>query len=122
MPTLSNHANLTTEQAHALVREIRPLAHIDDAVRWREGQVDGRAILEVLVQDETSHDIVMEWMDGKHLVFDTDCLGGVRNISVWDYRPSPEEILDMRRASGWEASVVRGHAGSTCPMMKLVLP
>jgi len=39
-------------------------------------------------------------------------------VSVWDYRPSPEEILQMRVASGWkptptstvDGAKVLGHA------------
>ena len=71
MPTLANHANLTNAQAHRLVLEVKPLATLEEVIRWGLAQPTERMILEVLVQDEYCHDVVMEWELGKHLVFDT---------------------------------------------------
>tara|TARA_R110002096_G_scaffold42143_4_gene113610 strand:- start:27675 stop:28046 length:372 start_codon:yes stop_codon:yes gene_type:complete len=123
MPTLANHANLTDAQAHKLVEQVRPLATLDEVIRWGQRQPTERMILEILVQDERCHDVVMEWELGKHLVFDTTCLGAVTTVSVWDYRPSPEEILQMRVVSGWKppttSTVDRGHA--PCPVTELEL-
>jgi len=71
MPTLANHANLTDSQAHKLVEQVRPLATLEEVLRWGLRQPEERMILEILVQDEYCHDVVMEWELGKHLVFDT---------------------------------------------------
>ncbi len=71
MPTLANHANLTNAQAHRLVAEVRPLATLEEVLHWGLQQPTPRMILEVLVQDEFCHDVVMEWDLGKFLVFDT---------------------------------------------------
>ncbi len=71
MPTLANHANLSTAQAHRLVSEVRPLATLEEVIRWGLSQPTERMVLEVLVQDEYCHDVVMEWEHGLHLVFDT---------------------------------------------------
>lgn len=49
----------------------------------------------------------------------------MNTVSVWDYRPSPEETLNMRLASGWkptatatvEGDKILGHAA--CLVTKL---
>ncbi len=71
MPTLANHANLSEVQAHRLVSEVRPLATLEEVVHWGLRQQTPRMVLEVLVQDEYCHDVVLEWDFGKYLVFDT---------------------------------------------------
>lgn len=71
MPSLANHANLSTVQAHRLVAEVKPLATLEEVLRWGLSQPTERMVLEVLVQDEYCHDVVLEWDYGKHLVFDT---------------------------------------------------
>jgi len=71
MPTLANHANLSEAQAHRLVQQVRPLETLEEVIRWGVAQPTPRIILEVIVQDEYCHDVVMEWESGLHLVFDT---------------------------------------------------
>lgn len=71
MPTLANHAHLSDPQALRLVREIKVLETLEEVVRWGLLQAVPRIILDVIVQDEYCHDVVMEWEGGLHLVFDT---------------------------------------------------
>jgi hypothetical protein len=71
MPTLANHATITDEQAHRLVAQVQGLATLEEVIRWGLAQPSPKMILEVLVQDEYCHDVVMEWESGLHLVFDT---------------------------------------------------
>lgn len=71
MPTLANHANISDEQAHRLVEQVQRLGTLEEVIRWGLRQPVERIILEVIVQDEYCHDVVMEWESGLHLVFDT---------------------------------------------------
>ena len=71
MPTLANHANLSDEQAQKLVREVQRLGTLEDVIRWGLARPTPRMVLEIVVQDEYTHDVVMEWELGLHLVFDT---------------------------------------------------
>ena len=71
MPTFANHARLSDAQAHRLVLELKVLETLEEVVRWGLAQAVPRMILDVVVQDEFGHDVVMEWEGGLHLVFDT---------------------------------------------------
>jgi len=71
MPTLANHAKITDEQALRLVDQVKRLETLEEVIQWGLRQPVARTILEVLVQDEYCHDVVMEWEGGLHLVFDT---------------------------------------------------
>lgn len=71
MPTLANHANISDEQAHRLVAQVKRLSTLEEVIRWWLAQPTPRIILEVIVQDEFCHDVVVEWEGGLHLVFDT---------------------------------------------------
>jgi hypothetical protein len=71
MPSFANHAKLSDEQAHTLVRELQGLVTLEEVVRWGLRLAPPRTIVEVIVQDEYCHDVVMEWERGLHLVFDT---------------------------------------------------
>ncbi len=71
MPSFANHARLSDAQAQRLVLELRGLHTLEEVVRWGLRQPVARMVLEVVVQDEFCHDVVMEWEGGLHLVFDT---------------------------------------------------
>ena len=71
MPAFANHATLSEAQAHKLVREVQGLETLEEVVRWGLALPTKRVILEVVVQDEYTHDVVIEWEMGLHLVFDT---------------------------------------------------
>ena len=46
-------------------------AILQDVARWAFASSPPRAIVDVVVQDEFTHDVVLPWRDGLHLVFDT---------------------------------------------------
>lgn len=71
MPSLANHATLSEPQAHKLVREVQGLETLEQVIAWGLALPTERIILEVVVQDEYTHDVVIEWELGLHLVFDT---------------------------------------------------
>ena len=61
---------LTAERRAILEREVLPLGSLQEVVRWSFGQVPPSPIAAVVVQDEFSHDVVLQWLDG-YLAFDT---------------------------------------------------
>ncbi len=71
MPTLHDHANLPATGADRLAHEIEGLVTLEEVIRWGLALPEERSILEVIVQDEYCHDVVMEWEPGFYLVFDT---------------------------------------------------
>ncbi len=71
MPVLVNYARLSDAQAHRLVREVQVLHTLEEVVHFGLAQTPAKMILDVVVQDEYCHDVVMEWQGGLYLAFDT---------------------------------------------------
>jgi len=71
MIDLRAHAELTPEQVTALATALAPLTSLQDVVRWGFACSPAREIVNVFVQDEFSHDVVMSGADGLYLCFDT---------------------------------------------------
>lgn len=71
MPRLANHARISDEQAHRLVREVQVLHTLEEVVHFGLAQTPPKMILDIIVQDEYCHDVVMEWEGGLYLAFDT---------------------------------------------------
>ena len=53
-----------------LAQMVGPLATLADVIRWGLSRSPERMVVDVIVQDEYTHDIVMDWDDGRYLVFD----------------------------------------------------
>lgn len=93
------------------------MAILEDMVHWAARAEPPGAVVDVIVQDEFSHDVVVRWGD-VHLVFDTNCMGGIYGASAWDHRPTADELLDARLHAGWkpiptktqEGEEIMGHA------------
>lgn len=62
---------LSPEKTAVLEREVLPLGSLQEVVRWSFGQQPPAPVAAVVVQDEFSHDVVMQWHQGQFLVFDT---------------------------------------------------
>jgi hypothetical protein len=71
MTPVSDHAGLTSERLAALSQAVARLATLQEVVRWGFAHEPALEIVEVIVQDEYSHDVIMTGGDGLHLVFDT---------------------------------------------------
>lgn len=71
MTPVSDHAGLTPERLAALSQAVARLATLQDVVRWGFAHRPSLDIIEVIVQDEYSHDVLMTGGDGLFLVFDT---------------------------------------------------
>lgn len=83
---------------------------LEDVVRWGLESSPPAAVIDVVVQDELSHDVVVRW-GHLHLVFDTTCMGGLNRASIWDHAPTADELLDARLASGWRPTATRTRGG-----------
>ena len=59
-----------TERAR-LLEELAPLGTLAEVVRWSFAQAPPREIVEVVAQDEYTHDVVMTGPDDLYLCFDT---------------------------------------------------
>jgi len=64
-------ALLPADHARILEREVLPLRTLQDVVRWAFSQTPPSDVADVVVQDEFTHDVVVPWREGLHLVFDT---------------------------------------------------
>lgn len=62
---------LSPEKTAVLEREVLPLGSLQEVVRWSFAQQPPAPVAAVVVQDEFSHDVVMQWHQGQFLVFDT---------------------------------------------------
>lgn len=71
MESIENQAALNKDELSGLEATLRPLTTLERVVRWAFSTVPPRDISEVVVQDEFSHDVVLAWMSGRYLVFDT---------------------------------------------------
>lgn len=61
----------TVEERTALARELAPLATLEEVLRWGFASSPPREVVEIVVQDEFCHDVVMSGASGSYLVFDT---------------------------------------------------
>ena len=66
-----DHASLAAPLRATLERELVRFGTLQDVVRWAFSLEPPRDIGEGIVQDEFSHDVVMAWLDGIYLAFDT---------------------------------------------------
>ncbi len=62
---------LTPAQRAALAGPIARLSTLAEVILWGLRQRPERVVLDVVVQDEFTHDVVIGWVDALHLVFDS---------------------------------------------------
>ena len=62
---------VTAAQRATLEREVLPLGSLQEVVRWSFALSPPGQIAAVVVQDEFSHDVVMQWNQRRYLAFDT---------------------------------------------------
>lgn len=62
---------LRAQLGEALDREVMGLGSLQEVVRWGFSQSPPKDVAAVIVQDEFSHDVVLPWIDGIYLAFDT---------------------------------------------------
>ena len=62
---------LPSAERDRLCAELAPLTLLEAVVRWGHAQTPPRGIVDVVVQDEYTHDVVMPLGDRRWLVFET---------------------------------------------------
>lgn len=68
---LTDHSEMPEPARAALERVLAPLQLLEDVVRWSFSQAPPLPVLDVVVQDEFTHDVVLAWQPGRFLVFET---------------------------------------------------
>ena len=70
-----NLANLPADQLAAIEAEISSQQNLSDLMKWALADQGGAfrpgVIVDVVVQDEYTHDVVVPWRDGLVMVYDT---------------------------------------------------
>jgi hypothetical protein len=85
------------------------LKTLEEVVAWMHAR--GLPLVEIVTQDEYTHDVVVAAEPPGYLVFDTTCLGAVTAVAVWDHRPSADELLDARLGRGWQPTATATRDG-----------
>ena len=68
---LIDNGLLTADHRDCLEREVLTLGSLQQVVRWSFALQPPGQVAAVVVQDEFSHDVVMQWNQGHYLAFDT---------------------------------------------------
>ncbi len=68
---VENVAGLSEERLAALAADVGGHRTLQDVVNWGIGQSPPRIVVDVVVQDEFTHDVVVPIGDELHLVYDT---------------------------------------------------
>jgi hypothetical protein len=105
------------------LKELRGLSTLGGVIRWSLGREPRAEFVDVIVQDEYNHDVIVRVSDREYAVFDTSWLGAVMAVAIFDHRPAPKELLDARLSRGWrptptatrDGDVVLGYA-SCCTL------
>lgn len=71
MIEIVDRARLPADRLSALTAELASMATLAAAIRWGFTATPRREIVNIVVQDEYTHDVVMQGPDGLYLCFDT---------------------------------------------------
>jgi hypothetical protein len=104
-----------------LLTELHQLATLRQVLSWSLAQRPRAEFVDVVIQDEYHHDVIVRVADQVYAVFETSWLGAVMAVAIWDHQPSPGELLDHRLERGWrptptatvEGDVILGYAACT---------
>jgi hypothetical protein len=70
-----NHANLSPEQIAQIEGELSGQQNLNDLMKWALSHPKGifvpSVVVDVIVQDEFTHDVIVPYRDGLVLVYDT---------------------------------------------------
>jgi hypothetical protein len=102
----------------ALLDELRQFATLKRVLTWSLSREPRAEFVDVVVQDEFHHDVIVRVTDRVYAVFETSWLGAVMAVAIWDHWPSADELLRGRMERGWrptptatiDGDVVLGYA------------
>jgi hypothetical protein len=101
MVRLRDHGLISPAELKRLHAVFESMGILEQMVHWASRAEPPGAVVDVVVQDEFSHDVVLRWAH-VHLVFDTNCMGGIYGADAWDHRPTADELLAARLRAGWK--------------------
>ena len=70
MLDIRDRVGISSEETASLRAALAGFSMLEDVVRWSYSRSPPRSI-DVVVQDEYSHDVLLPWESGRYLVFDT---------------------------------------------------
>jgi hypothetical protein len=65
-----DHSGLPEDELADLRRGLAEVRTLEDAVRWGLGASPPHEIVEVVTQDEYTHDVILHWSGEAYLTFD----------------------------------------------------
>lgn len=68
---LDDRVGLPPEQYQLLARIMSRHATLADVIVWGAAQIPECIVADVIIQDEYTHDVVLPYRDGMHLIYDT---------------------------------------------------
>lgn len=68
---LRDRVGLPDHQYDQLAASVAGHATLADVIVWGVAQIPECIVAEVVVQDEFTHDVILPYRDGMHLVYDT---------------------------------------------------
>jgi hypothetical protein len=101
-----------------LLTELHQIATLKQVLSWSLSQDPPAEFVDVVIQDEYHHDVIVRVADDAYAVFETSWVGTVMAVAIWNHRPSPQELLDRRLERGWrptptatvEGDIILGYA------------
>jgi hypothetical protein len=94
-----------------LLQALEALETLGQVLRWNLAQSPRAEFVNVVVQDEYTHDVVVRISDRSYAVYATTCLGAVLSVAVWDHEPSAAELLARRIEQGWQPTATATRDG-----------
>ncbi len=68
---VDNRAGLPADALGRIATDVGSPATLEEVVRWGLSRTPRRLVVDVVRQDEFSHDVVVEHAEGRYLVYDT---------------------------------------------------
>ena len=68
---LHDHAALPAAERASLTAAVQTLPTLADVLAWATSQTPQRTVVEIVTQDEYTHDVVLEAIGRPYLAFDT---------------------------------------------------
>jgi hypothetical protein len=72
-----------------ILEHVQGLATLHSVLRWALAESPPAEVVDVVVQDEFTHDVIFRVEPNIFLVFDTTRLGAVMAVAIWNHAPRP---------------------------------
>ena len=68
---IDDRVGLAASELSVLEGELSPIGSLSRLIVWGLAQQPESVVVDVIVQDEFTHDVIMSWTGSRHLVFDS---------------------------------------------------